>query len=177
MSLLVRSAGDPSSLTRAVRATVQALDQDLPLTEVRTLAGAIERSRWFLVVFGTLFTVFGFIGLIMAAIGIYAVIAQSTGRRTQEIGVRMALGATSGDVLRLILSRGLCQLAIGVALGLSAAIPAVKLLTKVGLRISPTDPLVFGIIVAILVATGVFACWLPARRAAALDPMKAIRYE
>ena len=177
MSLLVRSAGDPSSLTRAVRATVQALDEDLPLTEVQTLAGAIERSRWFVVVFGTLFAVFGFIGLIMAAVGIYAVIAQSTGRRTQEIGVRMALGATSGDVLTLILSRGMWQLAIGVALGLGAAIPAVKLLAKVGLRISPTDPLVFGIIVALLVATGVFACWLPARRAAALDPMKAIRYE
>ena len=177
MSLLVRSAGDPASLTTAARATVQTLDQDLPLTDIRTLAGAIERSRWFLVVFGTLFSVFGFIGLLMAAMGIYAVIAQSTGRRTREIGVRMALGATSGNILTLILSRGMWQLAIGLALGLIAAIPAVKLLAKIGLRISPTDPVAFAVIVAILVAIGVFACWLPARRAAALDPVKAIRYE
>jgi predicted permease len=177
MSLLVRSGGDPASMTTAVRATVQAFDQDLPLTEVRTLAGAIEHNRWFLVVFGTLFSVFGFIGMLMASVGIYAVIAQATSRRTQEIGVRIALGATSGNILVLILGRGMRQLVIGLALGLIAAIPAVKLLANVGLRISPTDPLAFAIIVAILIAVGVFACWLPARRAAALDPVKAIRYE
>ncbi len=85
-------------MTTAVRATVQALDQDLPLVEVQTLAGAIERSRWFLVVFGTRFSVFGLIGWLMASVGIYAVIAQATGRRTQEIGVRMALGAGPRDV-------------------------------------------------------------------------------
>jgi putative ABC transport system permease protein len=177
MSLLVRSGGDPASLASAVRVTVQALDQDLPLIEVRTLAGAIEHSRWFLVVFGTLFSVFGFIGLLMAAVGIYSVIAQSTGRRTQEIGVRMALGATSGSILALVLRRGMWQLAAGLTLGLAAAIPAVKLLAKIGLRISPTDPLAFAVVVTVLVAVGVFACWLPARRAAALDPVKAIRYE
>ncbi|HKE22449.1 MAG TPA: ABC transporter permease [Bryobacteraceae bacterium] len=177
MSLLIRSAADPASLTSAVRATVQGLDQDLPLMEVRTLAGAIERSRWFVVVFGTLFSVFGFIGLVMAAVGIYAVIAQATSCRTQEIGVRMALGATSGNIITLILRRGIWQLASGLALGLAMAIPAVQLLAKIGLRVSPTDPLTFGGIVAILVATGIFACWLPARRAAALDPVRAIRYE
>jgi predicted permease len=177
MSLLVRSPADPASLTSAVRTTVQGLDQDLPLIEVRTLAGAIEHSRWFLVVFGTLFSVFGFIGLVMAAVGIYAVIAQATSCRTQEIGVRMALGATSGNIITLILRRGIWQLASGLALGLAMAIPAVQLLAKIGLRVSPTDPLTFGAIVAILVATGVFACWLPARRAAALDPVRAIRYE
>ncbi len=177
MALLVRSPGNPALLTTAVRTTVQSLDQDLPLNDVRLLAGAIERNRWFLVVFGTLFSVFGFIGLLMAAVGIYAVIAQSTGRRTREIGVRMALGATSGNILALILSRGIWQLAIGLAVGLAAAIPAVKLVAKVGLRISPTDPLAFGAIIAILVSVGVFACWLPARRAAGLDPVKAIRYE
>ena len=177
MSLLVRSPGDPASLAAAVRNTVQALDEDLPLIEVRTLAGAIERSRWFLVVFGTLFSFFGFMGLLMAAVGIYSVIAQATDRRTREIGVRMALGATSRNIMTLVLRRGMWQLAIGLALGLVAAIPAVKLLAKIGLRISPTDPLAFAMVVTILVATGVFACWLPARRAAALDPVKAIRYE
>lgn len=177
MSLLVRSAGDPAPLAPAVRTTVQALDPDLPLNDVRTLAGAIERSRWFLAVFGTLFSVFGFIGLLMASVGIYSVIAQATGRRTREIGVRMALGATSGSIITLVLRRGIWQLAAGLALGLAAAIPAVKLVAKIGLRISPADPLAFAVIVAILVATGVFACWIPARRATALDPVKAIRYE
>jgi predicted permease len=177
MSLLVRSAGDPASSTTAVRAAVQALDQDLPLTDVRTLAGAIERGRWYIVVFGTLFAVFGLIALVMAAVGIYAVIAQANARRTKEIGVRMALGATSRNILALILRRGMWQLGIGLALGLMAAIPAVKLLANIGLRISPTDPLVFSAIVTILIAVGGFACWLPARRAAALDPVKAIRYE
>jgi ABC-type antimicrobial peptide transport system permease subunit len=89
----------------------------------------------------------------------------------------MALGATSGNIITLILSRGIWQLAIGLALGLALAIPAVQLLAKIGMRVSPTDPVTFGAIVAILVATGVFACWLPARRAAALDPVRAIRYE
>jgi len=177
MSLLVRSAGDPIAMTAAIRATLQGLDQDLPLIDVRTLAGAIERNRWFLVVFGTLFSVFGFIGLLMAAVGIYAVIAQSTGNRTQEIGVRMALGATSGNILRLILSRGMLQLTMGLGFGLMAAIPAVKMLAAVGLRISPTDPLLFVVIVGMLTSVGVFACWLPARRAAALDPVNAIRHE
>jgi ABC-type antimicrobial peptide transport system permease subunit len=116
-------------------------------------------------------------GLLMAAVGIYSVIAQATDRRTREIGVRMALGATSGNIMTLVLRRGMWQLTIGLALGLVAAIPAVKLLAKIGLRISPTDPLAFAMVVTILVATGVFACWLPARRAAALDPVKAIRYE
>lgn len=177
MSLLVRSSGDPSWLTSAVRVTVQELDQDLPLIDVRTLAIAIERSRWFLVVFGTLFSIFGSIGLLIAAVGIYAVIAQATTRRTQEIGVRMALGATSRSIIILILMRGVWQLAIGVALGLAAAIPAVRLVAKIGLRISPADPVAFAVIVAFLAGVGVFACWLPAQRAAGLDPVKAIRYE
>jgi ABC-type antimicrobial peptide transport system permease subunit len=156
---------------------VQGLDQDLPLIEVRTLAGAIERSRWFLAVFGTLFSIFGFMGLLMAAVGIYAVMAQASSRRTREIGVRMAMGATSGHILTLILRRGAWQLAIGLILGLAAAIPAVRLLTKVGMRISPSDPWAFAVIVLILVAAGLFACWLPARRAAGLEPVKALRYE
>jgi putative ABC transport system permease protein len=177
LSLLVRSSGDPLSLTSAVRATVQGLDQDLPLNDVRTLAAEIERSRWFLVVFGTLFSIFGFMGLLIAAVGIYAVMAQASSRRTREIGVRMAMGATSGHIVTLILQRGIWQLAIGLILGLAAAIPAVRLLVKVGMRVSPNDPWAFAAIVMILVAAGIFACWLPARRAAGLDPVKALRYE
>jgi predicted permease len=177
MALMVRTSGNPESLAGAVRGVIQSLDADLPLSEVRTLADGIHRNQWYLRVFGTLFGTFAVIGLVMASVGIYAVIAQATGSRTQEIGVRMALGATSGSILALILRRGIWQLAIAIAIGLAAAVPAVKVMSRVGMRVSATDPLAFGAVVALLGAVGLFACWLPARRAAALDPVKAIRYE
>ncbi len=177
MAMMARTTGNPESLASAVRGMMQSLDPDLPLLEVRTLADSIYRTQWYLRVFGTLFGTFAIIGLVMASVGIYAVIAQATGSRTQEIGVRMALGATSGDILSLILRRGIWQLAIALAIGLAAAIPAVKVFSQVGLRVSATDPFSFAAVVAVLGAVGLFACWLPARRAAALDPVKAIRYE
>jgi len=177
MALMVRTTGNPESLASAVRGVMQSLDPDLPLSEVRTLAESIYRGQWYLRVFGTLFGTFAIIGLVMASVGIYAVIAQATGSRTQEIGVRMALGATSGNIQALILRRGIWQLAIAIGIGLAAAIPAVKVVSRVGLRVSATDPFAFAAVVGLLGAVGLLACWIPARRAAALDPVKAIRYE
>ena len=177
MFLLVRSTGNPASATSAVRAAVQSLDQDLPLFEVRTLSEAIEHQQWYIRLFGTLFFGFAMIALVMAAVGIYAVIAQATTSRTREIGVRMALGATSRNILGLVLTRGLKQLIAGLALGLAAAFPAARLLSSLQLRVSPSDPIVFVTVSLLLAAVGLFACWLPARRAAALNPVNAIRYE
>jgi len=177
MFLLVRSTGNPASATSAVRAAVQSLDQDLPLFEVRTLSEAIEHQQWYIRLFGTLFFGFAMIALVMAAVGIYAVIAQATSSRTREIGVRMALGATSRNILGLVLTRGLKQLIAGLALGLAAAFPAARLLSSLQLRVSPSDPVVFVTVSLLLAAVGLFACWLPARRAAALNPVNAIRYE
>jgi ABC-type antimicrobial peptide transport system permease subunit len=179
MGLLLRTSGDPALLSHAIRSTVQKIDQDLPLFDVRTLRTALERQRWFLNVFGTLFSVFALTGLLMASVGIYAVVAQTTARRTREIGIRMALGATAAGIARLVLSRGLIQLAIGLLLGLAGAVAATNLLAKTGLilRVSADDPFVFAAITALLVSVGVFACWLPARRAAALHPVKALRHE
>ncbi len=177
MALLVRSTANPTAATSAVRALVQNLDQDLPLYDVRTLAAAVEKQQWYLRVFGTLFGVFAMIALLMASVGIYAVIAQATSSRTQEIGVRMALGATASNILRLVLARGTKQLTAGLLLGLVAAFPAARFMATLPLRVSPSDPTILVTVSLILTSVGLFACWLPARRAAALNPIKAIRYE
>jgi putative ABC transport system permease protein len=177
MSLLVRSAANPSPLAVAVRASVQSLDQDLPLFDVRTLAKAVERDRWFLRLFGALFSVFALIALVMASIGIYAVMAQAASSRTREIGVRIALGATSRNILGLVMGRGVTQLIAGLVFGLAAAFPAARLIAALPFRVSPTDRVLFITVSLLLAAVGIFACWLPARRAAALDPVNAIRDE
>jgi ABC-type antimicrobial peptide transport system permease subunit len=177
MALLVRSAANPSSMASAVRTVVQNLDQDLPLLDVRTLANAVERTQWFLRVFGSIFAVFALIALVMASVGLYAVMAQAASSRTREIGVRMALGATARNILQLVLGRGLKQLIAGLVFGLAAAFPAARLMAALPFRVSPTDPLVFITVSLLLASVGVFACWLPARRAAALNPVNAIRYE
>ncbi|HEY3707136.1 MAG TPA: ABC transporter permease [Terracidiphilus sp.] len=174
MTVAVVSSGDPAA---AIRGAVQSLDAELPLRDVSSLSAALEHQTWFLRVFGKLFGAFALIGLVMASVGIYAVIANAGSRRTQEIGVRMALGASVRNILMLVMKRGLWQIGAGLALGLGLAIPAVRLLAALPLGISTADPAVFLSVAAVLVSVGVFACWLPARRAAALDPVKAIRYE
>jgi putative ABC transport system permease protein len=179
MGLLVRTASDPVSLAAPVRAAVQAIDQDLPLFDARAFPAALERQRWFLTVFGTLFLIFALTGLLMASVGIYAVVAQSTSRRTREIGIRMALGATGTAIMKLVLSRGLRQLALGVVLGLGGAFAATRLMQKAGflIQVSPNDPFVFVSITLLLVIIGVLACWLPAKRAARIAPTDALRTE
>ena len=177
MGVLLRTTSAPASLAAPVRATVQKIDQDLPLFEVRTLTTALEKQFWFFSVFGTLFSVFALTGLLMASVGIYAVVAQTTARRTREIGIRMALGATAGNIARLVLSRGLTQLLIGLVIGLGGAFAATQLLGKIGflIGISTHDPLVFIGITVLLIAIGIVACWLPARRAARIAPTEALR--
>ena len=179
MGLMIRSSTDPAALAGAVRTAVQDIDQDLPLYEVRTLTAALERQRWFLVIFGALFFSFALTGLLMASVGIYAVVAQATVRRTREIGIRMALGASAARIARLVLSRGLIQLGIGLVVGLGGAIGATHLMIKSGLvfRVSAGDPVIFAAIAGLLVTIGLFACWLPARRAARIAPTEALRTE
>ncbi|MFY9747848.1 MAG: FtsX-like permease family protein, partial [Acidobacteriaceae bacterium] len=174
MAIIVQSTANP---TAAVRVAVQSLDQDLPLRDVFILTAAVEHQQWYLQVFSRVFMGFALIALLMAAVGIYAVLAQATSRRTQEIGVRMALGASLRNIMMLVMRRGLWQILAGLALGLAAAFPAARLMASLPIGVSPTDPTVFIAVAAVLAAVGLFACWLPARRASRLDPVKAIRYE
>ncbi len=174
VNLMVESNTNP---TAAMRAAVQSLDQDLPLQDVNQLDRAIAHQLWFFNLFGKIFAGFALIALLMASIGIYAVIAWATGSRTREIGVRIALGASVRNILLLIMTRGLWQIAAGLVLGAAVALPVAHLMASLPLGVRASDPSVFLIVALILVSVGVFACWLPARRAAALDPVQAIRYE
>ena len=177
MTVLLRAANNPTSLTSALRAEMQRLDPDRALGNVQTLAERADAQGWYLRVFGTVFLIFALIALSMASIGIYAVVAHNTGLRTQEIGIRMALGATANSVLRLVIGGGLKQLFAGLLLGLAAALLVTRLMGELLFRVSPSDPIVFGTVVLILSAVGVIACYLPARRAASMHPVKALRHE
>jgi predicted permease len=177
LGLMLHTEGDPAALARSLRAAVQEIDADLPLFEVRSLREAIAHAMWFLSVFGTLFLTFAVIALLMASVGLYAVVAQNTARRTREIGIRMALGATTGRVVRHMLNRGLAQLAAGLVLGLAGAYAATRLLDRFLGLVSPHDPATFACVLALLGAIGVLASWLPARRAAHVEPTEALRSE
>ncbi len=176
MALMIRTA-NPRSAISALRSAVQDLDQDLPVAEVSTLEEFTQHQIWFLKLFGTVFLVFAGISLLISSVGIYAVMAQAVGSRTQEIGVRMALGATSGGILTLVLRRGMLQLVIGLAIGVGVAIPASRVLSKLEFVGGASNALLIGAVASVLCAVGIFACWLPARRAAMLDPVRAIRDE
>jgi putative ABC transport system permease protein len=176
-AILIRSHGDPGSLTSAVREAVQATDADQPVFEVRTMDELFARNRWPYRVFGSMFTIFAIIALVLAAVGIYAVTAYSVTQRTQEIGVRMALGAQAGQVSWLILRQGLVQLAIGLTLGTAGALAAAPVLRTLLVQIKPSDPVTLAGIGLVFTAVTICACLIPARRATRLDPLTALRVE
>jgi predicted permease len=178
MGIVVRTNGiPPAEMARSLGVAVQAMDQDLPLFDAQTMVEALYKQRWFLSVFGALFFSFAAIGLVIALVGIYGVSAQAATLRTREIGIRLALGATSQNILLVMLSRGATQLVLGLLIGLAGAFAVTNLLKAALVQVSPHDPLVLAGVAGLLVATGLFACWLPARRAAALHPVDALREE
>jgi predicted permease len=176
-SMVIRTSLPPASLTTAVRKEVQAVDEDMPLLRVMPLNEYFQLRRWRYRVFGTVFTFFAAIALAMAAIGVYAVMAQAIARRTREIGIRMALGAGRRQAIRLMLGAGMLQVGMGVTLGLLAAYLVCGLMRGLLFNVSATDTLTFLTVTALLIIAGLLACLLPARRAASLDPVKALRYE
>jgi predicted permease len=174
---LVARAQAPSTLAPAVRREVRAIDEDLPAYEVMTLREFFIQRRWPFRVFGMLFSAFALIALALSTVGIYGVMAYSVNQRTQEIGVRIAPGASGGSILALVLRRGLGQLAAGLVLGLAGAYGVTRVLQRVLVQVSATDPLTFASLSALLTVVAVLACWIPARRAMRVDPVVALRYE
>jgi putative ABC transport system permease protein len=176
-ALVVRSAGDPSRLSSELSRVVRAADPDLPTFAVRTMAqvqAAATSTRRFSM---QVIAAFAMLALLLAAIGIYGVMAYLVSQRTHEIGIRMALGARPFSVLRMVVSYALALAAGGVAIGVVGALLMSRLLAGVLFRVSATDPATFIIIGTTLIATAALAASTPARRAARVDPMIALRGE
>jgi len=176
-AILIRSQGEPGSLTSAVREAVQATDPDQPVFGVQTMDQLFAQTRWPYRVFGSMFTIFAIIALVLASVGIYAVTAYSVTQRTQEIGVRMALGAQASQVSWLILRQGLVQLAIGLTIGTAGALAATPVLRALLVQIKPSDPVTLAGIGLVFTTVTICACLIPARRATRLDPLKALRID
>ena len=177
MTVVVRTTSAPVALANALRAEVRALDKDLPVSRLRTMetirGDSIAQPRFR----ALLIVLFGAVALALATIGIYGVMAHSVARRTHEIGVRMALGAQTTDVLKLVLRQGVRLSVTGLLLGLGGAFALTRLVSGLLYGVSATDPLTFASVPVLLLAVALLACWIPARRASKVDPMVALRYE
>jgi len=173
--LTVRVTGDPAAIAAAVRAEVRASDPTIPTYFVRTMEDLRRVSFWQYGLYGWVFGAIGVIGLLLASVGVYGVLAYSVAQRTQEIGVRMALGADQTQVLKLIVGQGFRLAAIGVAIGLGLAALGTPLARSLLYNVSPFDPLSFGVVSAFLLTVALLASYLPARRATRVDAAVALR--
>jgi putative ABC transport system permease protein len=177
MTILVRAENDPLTLVSAVRNELRQMDPELPMAAISTmdqlLADSISRSRFTMLLLG----IFACIALVLASVGIYGVIAYSVTQRTQEFGIRMALGANRRDVFRLVLGQGTRLTLLGVGLGIVAALVVTRLMATLLYSISATDPLTFAAVALLLALVALAACYIPARRATRVDPIIALRYE
>jgi putative ABC transport system permease protein len=176
-SVAVRTKGNPLGFVDRARSIVRELDSAVPVYRVRTMRDIVEASVAARRTTMLLFTAFAALALILATVGIYAVAAQSVTRRTNEIGLRMAMGAHRRDVLGLVMRQELPAIIIGSLFGLLGAIGATRLMRASLFGVSASDPITFGAAIAILVCVACCATWIPARRASRLDPLIALRYE
>ena len=176
-SVIVRTDGDPRGLFSAVRREVAALDENLPPQNLQPLSETVSLASWSARTGAVVLGVFGLLGLVLAAIGIYGVMSYSVSRRTREIGLRMALGAETRDVIKLILKQGMGLTLIGTIIGLMLAVAVTRLLTSLLYGVTATDPATFAGVVFFVLGVAVLACYLPARRATKVDPMMALRCE
>jgi len=179
MMLLARSEGDPTALTSVLREEVRAIDADLPLFGIRTMDQNLAQQRWPFRIFGTMFAIFAGIALMLSAVGLYAVTAYSVTQRTQEIGVRTALGAQSAQVMWLFLRRAFFHLGVGLAIGVAGAFGVGRIFQAGNMLVqtSAQDPIIIVSIASLLAVVALAACLWPARRATQLDPLIALRRE
>jgi putative ABC transport system permease protein len=174
MGLVIRTASDPAAFPATLRREVQALDKDQPVYNVRTMDDVVANSLGTRRVSMQLFAVFACAALLLAAIGIYGVMAYSVTQRTQEIGIRMALGAQKSDILRLVVRQGMTVTLIGVIAGLAGAFALTRVIANLLFGVGASDPVTFVVIPLLLIFVSLIACYLPARRAARLNPTAAL---
>jgi putative ABC transport system permease protein len=176
-AIVVRTRGEPTQATGTVLAALKKSDALLPAYRVLSMDASIERSYWQQALYGKMFGAFAGIALVLASIGVYGVISYAVSQRTQELGVRVALGAQRGDVLRLVVRDGAMLGGIGIVIGLAGALSVTRFLRTMLFGVSPFDPASFIGVSAILVAVALLASYVPARRAARVDPVEALRYD
>ncbi len=177
MRLVVRTTGDPDAVAGALRQTLQRIDPNVPLFELQTLEQHLSFAFFIFEMAATLLGVFGVTAMLLATLGLYGVVAHSVGMRTREIGVRISLGATAGNVRGMVIRQGLTLAAIGIAVGLAGALGVTQLFASQLMGVSPYDPVSYAVTSLLLVATTAAACYLPARRAARLNPVQALRID
>jgi putative ABC transport system permease protein len=175
--LAVRTSRDPVAMTSAIRSVIWELDRDLPVSSIRTgdelLADSVAQPRAYTVLLG----VFGGVALLLATVGIYGVMSYVVKQRRREIGIRLAMGAQRGDVLKLVVRQGMTLALIGIAIGLGGAFALTRLLASLLFGVRPADLLTFAAVSAVLTGVALLACFIPARRASRVDPMVALRCE
>jgi putative ABC transport system permease protein len=177
MNLILRGAQDPAQLVSAVRSEVRALDPNLPLSNVKTLNQMIAERVSPKRLMTYILAIFALCALVLASVGIYGVMSYAVTQRTQEIGIRMALGARGVDVLKLVLTNGMKLALLGLVIGLAAAWGVTRFFATLLVGVKPTDLLTFSVVSVCLLAAAFLACYLPARRATKVDPLEALRYE
>jgi putative ABC transport system permease protein len=176
-NFFVRTTNDPTALTKSFTDEIRSGDKTVPVTNIQPLTQAISNTIGQTRFYTFLFTLFGATGLILTLTGIYGVISYTVSQRTQEIGIRMALGAQATDVLRLLVGQGMVLTAVGIAIGVVVAGALTQLMKNLLFGVDAADPLTFIVITLVLALVALLACWIPARRATKVDPLIALRYE
>lgn len=177
MTLMVRTDGDPRNLVGAIRNEVQALDPRIPLFAIKTMNEHMTWALWAPNMAATLSLSFAVVALLLSAVGLYSVMAYVVSQRTREVGIRMALGARRGDVLKLITNQGMKLALVGVVIGLALSFALARVLSSVLIGVSAYDVTTFIVFPLLLVLVALVACLVPARRATKVDPLVALRYE
>ncbi len=175
----VRTSVPPESLQRQIEAQVRELAPGIPISQVQTMTQALQGvNGFFFFRFGAQLTAtMGLLGLVLAVVGVYSVVSYAAAQRTHEIGIRMALGAEPRDILRMVLRQSVGIVAVGLAIGLAAALAGTRAIADLIVGIKPTDPATFLTVIVLLSAIALVACWIPARRATRVSPLTALRYE